>query len=163
MTTEGSAITDELRSLIGITEEPAVMEVERGAIKRFCQAVDDTNPLFNDAEYAKNGPYGDVICPPGFFGWPAKAGPMFGGLAATLMGSFAKTGFPGVLDGGMEYEFYLPIHPGDVLVSAPRVADIYEREGKAGKSLFGVVETTYTNQNGAVVAKARGTFIGRPA
>jgi acyl dehydratase len=157
------AISDELKGMIGSMAEPVVLEVERGAIKRFCQAVDDSNPLFTDIEHAKKGPYGDVICPPGFFGWPAKPGPMFPGLMATMMGEFAKAGFPGVLDGGIDYEFFIPVYPGDVLVSSAKIADIYEREGRAGKSLFGVIETTYTNQNGDVVAKARMTLIGRQA
>ena len=158
---EGSAITDAIRAMVGVMADPVVMEVEAGAIKRFCQAVGDSNPLFIDAEHAKNGPHGGVICPPGFFGWPAKPAPMFSGPMASMMGEFAKAGFPGVLDGGIDFEFFQPIHPGDVLVSSAKIADIYEREGKTGKSLFGVIETTYTNQNGDVVARGRMTLIGR--
>ena len=160
--TEGSAITESIKALIGSMADPIVMEVERGAIKRFCQAVGDSNPLFIDAEFAKNGPNGDVVCPPGFFGWPAKPAPMFSGPMATMMGEFAKAGFPGVLDGGVDYELFTPIFPGDVLVASSKIADVYEREGKAGKSLYGVIETIYTNQNGDVVFKGRMTLIGRP-
>ena len=158
------AITDKMKSLLGRTAEPVVLEIERGSIKRFCDAVGDTNPLFTDVAIAKDGPNGDMVCPPGFFGWPVKAAPMLGrGLMGEIMGSFAEAGFPGVLDGGVDYELFLPVYPGDVLVSAGKVIDIYEKEGRAGKSLFGVMETTYTNQNGDVVAIAKQTFIGRPA
>ena len=44
------------------------MEVEKGAIKKYADAVDDHNPLYWDDEYAKNSRYGSIIAPPGFFG-----------------------------------------------------------------------------------------------
>ncbi len=164
-------VSDELRAkidevkrkFVGMVSEPTVLEVERGAIKRFAQAVDDLNPLWIDEEYAKKTKYGGVISIPGFFGWPVKPGPMFGaGPMAALLEELSKIGFPNLLDGGIEYEFFIPVRPGDVLVSSTKVADIYERVGRAGVSLFGVMETTYTNQNGDVVAKSRSTLICRP-
>ena len=161
--TESSALADNVRALIGFTAEPVVMEVERGAIKRFCEAVGDSNPLFTDEEYAKNGPYGDVICPPGFFGWPIKPAPIMAEPTATMTAEFAKAGFPGLLDGGIDYEIYIPIYSGDVIVSSAKIADVYEREVKGGKSLFGVIEITYTNQSGDMVCKARRILIGRQA
>ncbi len=161
--TEDSTITEGMKALIGRAGEPVVLEVERGAIKRFCGAVGDDNPIFTDAAYAEHGPHGEIICPPGFFGWPAKVSPVFSaGPTQMVLAEFAKSGFPGLLDGGVDYELLLPIRAGDVLVSSARVADIYEREGRAGKSLFGIFETTYTNQNGDIVARARTTMIGRP-
>lgn len=154
----------DLKDLIGTMGEPMVLEIERGSIKRFCDAVGDKNPLFTDAAAAMNGPNGDMVCPPGFFGWPAKTGgPMLSGLGSVVMGSFAKAGFPGVLDGGIEYELFHPVYPGDVLVASSKVADVYEKEGKGGKSMFGVLEMVYTNQNGDVVAIAKSTLIGRQA
>ena len=164
-------VTDEMRAkidairqkFIGTTSEPTVLEIERGAIKRFAQAVDDSNPLWSDEEHAKDTKWGGVIAVPGFFGWPVKPGPMMSGPMATMMGEFAAAGFPGVLDGGLELEFFVPVRPGDVLVSSAKIADIREREGRAGVSLYGYIETTYTNQNGDVVAKGRMTLIGRPA
>ncbi|MCJ7743240.1 MAG: MaoC family dehydratase N-terminal domain-containing protein [Dehalococcoidales bacterium] len=41
------------------------------------------------------------------------------------------------------------------------VKDVMEREGRTGKMAFMITETTYTNQKGEVVAKARGTSIHR--
>ena len=161
--TEGSGLVDNIRALVGLTAEPVVMSVERGAIKRFCEAVGDSNPLFTDEEYAKNSPYGDITCPPGFFGWPMKPPPRttMPEPQATMVAEFAKAGFPGLLDGAIDYEFYMPIYPGDVIVSSAKIADIYEREGKSGKSLFGVIQITYMNQNGDIVCKVMRTLIGR--
>ena len=164
MSDDVKAKVEELKKkYVGLTNDPIVYEIERGAIKRFAQAVGDSNPLWCDDEYARNTKFGSVICPPGFFGWTAKPVPMLSGPMVQMMGEFAAAGFPGVLDGGIEYEIFYPIRPGDVLVASAKVADIYEKEGRTGMSLFGVLETTYTNQNGDVVTKARMTVIGRQA
>ena len=61
-----------------------------------------------------------------------------------------------VLHGEQEYEFLKPIHAGDVLTAVSRIVDIYEKPGKRGGSMsFAVTETTYTNQKGRVVARAK--------
>ncbi len=156
--TEGSAITDELRSMIGMATEPVIMEVERGAIRRYADAIGDPNPLFSDVEYARNSRYGEVICPPGFFGWPLKRGGMME-LLGTIGGALFRAGVPRILDGGVDYEFFLPIRAGDILTSHGKFADFREREGRTGKMLFITMETTYLNQNGDLVAKARSTLI----
>ena len=157
-------VTEDMKKLIGLSSEPSVSEVEKGAIQRFAIAVDDPNPLWTDEEYAKKSRYGGIIAPPGFFGWPAKAQWTFGmgGPMADVLAEFTKAGFPIVLDGGMAYEFFIPVRPGDTLVSTAKVTDIYERAGRAGTSLFGTIETTYVNQNGDIVAKGQATLIGRP-
>ncbi len=141
-----------------------IFEVEKGAIRRFADAVDDPNPLYWDEEYARNSRYGSIIAPPGFFGWPAKQAR---GAAITSEETgpqrpdLAKAGYPRVLDGGMEYEFFCPIRAGDTLAVSSMVKDIVEREGRTGKMIFLITETTYINQNGDVVAKVRGTTIHR--
>lgn len=158
--TQGPAITDEVRAMIGATSEPDILEVERGAIRRYADAIEDPNPLFRDVEHARNSRYGEIICPPGFFGWPVKrSGRM--GLTAKVREALTKAGYSRLLDGGVEYECFLPIRAGDTLTAYSRIADITEREGKTGKMTFTITETTYVNQNGDLVVKARGTMICR--
>lgn len=151
---DDSIITDEMRAKIGTTLEPVVFEVEKGAIRRFAQAVEDPNPLYADDEYARKTPYGGIVCPPGFFGWPV--GQTVG--METLI-NVVDPPLKNILNGGNEAEFYLPVHPGDVLVSYTKLADLYEKTGSAGKMLFAVFEATYKNQVDQVVAKMRYTFI----
>ena len=156
---EGSAITSEIKAMIGTMSEPILMEVERGAIKRYAESVGDDSPLFHDVEYCKHTRYGDLICPPGFWGWPIKARSI-GGMA--MVGPvLAKAGLWRILDGGVDQEFYIPIKAGDVLTAYSKISDIREREGKAGKMVFTTVETTYLNQNGDKVAVSRATIIAR--
>jgi len=47
-------ISEEVTNLIGKVGDIMIMEVERGAIKRYADAVDDRNPVYWDEEYARN-------------------------------------------------------------------------------------------------------------
>jgi len=155
-----AGVPDEIKAMIGTTTEPAIMEVERGAIRRFADAIDDPNPLYRDVEYARNSKYGEIICPIGFFGWPLKGGGLEQ-MMNTLMPVMMKAGLFRILDGGIEYEYFLPVRAGDILTSYGKIADIREREGKSGKMLFMILEQTYWNQNSDKVAIARSTIIAR--
>ncbi len=45
-------VPDELKQHIGKIDPPHVREVERGAIRRYADAVGNGNPLYFDEEYA---------------------------------------------------------------------------------------------------------------
>ena len=157
-------LPEEVSKFIGKVGDIRIMEVERGAIKRYADAFDDHNPLYWDEEYARNSRYGSIVAPPGFFGWPTswpELGPIFTRLGEELSAAFTGAGCGRTLDGGTEYEFFSPIRAGDTLAALERIADIYEWESKSGKLVFWVAETTYTNQNGDLVAVARWTRIQR--
>lgn len=154
----------EITEFVGRTGDVTIMEVEKGAIKRFADAVGDRNPLYWDEEYARNSRYGSIIAPPGFFGWPTTWTGAMPGLArwreqvrATILGS----GYSRALDAGIEYEFFRPVRAGDTLAALETIADISEREGKQGKMVLQTTETTYTSQRGDLVAKARVMLIYR--
>jgi acyl dehydratase len=66
-----------------------------------------------------------------------------------------------LLDGGQEFEFHHPVYAGDILASTQEITSITERESKSGHMLLSVMETTYINQNGQLVAKARQTILHR--
>jgi len=152
-------VPDSLKQYIGKVDPPHLREVEKGAIRRYADAVGDDNPLYYDEEYAKKSRYGCIIAPPGFFGWAKKTISSSEGLIG-LIGAMIEAGYAGILDGGMAYDFYLPIRVGDTLVGSPKVADIALKEGKT-KMMILRFETSYTNQNGDLVAKSYQTLIGR--
>lgn len=157
---EDSLITDELRKLIGAPREPIIYKVEEGAIKRYAEAIGDPNPLYNDEEYAAKSKYGSLICPPGFTGWPIKGNIEGKSPAFKMIDSLNEAGAPPrILDGGIEFEFFIPIRTSDILAATSKVADISERETKAGKMMFTIVETTYLNQHNDIVAISRATTI----
>ncbi len=152
----GSLITDEMRKLIGVTSDTIVFKVEEGAIQRYAQAIGDPNPLFNDPDFARKTEGGRLIAPPGFTGWPVKAGRPTEKLFAFL----TKVGAPPrILDGGVEFEFIEPIGAGDVLTATTKIAKVTERETRLGKTMFTTAEITYANQTGKVVLRSWATII----
>ena len=152
----GSLITEELRELIGVTLDTSIFKVEEGAIQRYAQAIGDPNPLLNDPDYASKTKYGRILAPPGFTGWPIKAGRPTEKLFAFLVKAGAP---PRILDGGIEFEFIEPIGAGDVLTATIKIAKVTERETKLGKTMFTTAEVTYVNQKGNIVLKSWATII----
>jgi acyl dehydratase len=156
-------LTEEIKKLIGMTGSGKVYEVEKGAISRFADAVDDTNPLYHDNEYARNSRYGSIIAPPGFFGWPlkqARGSPLTIDISAELISAFEKAGYPlsSAIDGSIEYEFFLPVHAGDILTATTTVRNLRERTENTGHMLFIILETTFRNQSGALTAIQQATI-----
>ncbi len=140
-------VTDEIRKLIGTESEPRVVEVERGAIRRFAEAIGDPNPLFNDEAAARRSRYGGMIAPPTF--------------CRSLGGGFFNVPLPlaRALDGGSEWEYSEPIRPGDRITVVSKLADIREAAGRMGTMVFIITETRYTNQFGQLCAIQRSTGI----
>lgn len=152
---QDSVISDEMRSMIGVESSPSVFEIEKEPIRRWAEAIGDTNPLYHDEEYAKNSRYGGIIAPPGMVGnysFPVKAG----GAGRRVQSPFWR-----VLNGGNEFEFFKPVRAGDTLTATSKLVELYERQGRPeiGRMLFQVSETTYKNQDGEVVVKTRNTGI----
>ena len=159
-------IPEEIKKLIGTSSSPKFYEVEKGAIRRFADAVGDSNPVYYDEELARKSRYGSIIAPPGFFGWPSnQAGnsPLTIDIPAELEAAFERAGYPLslVLDGGMEYEFFLPVRAGDVLKAVTTIRTLRERSGETGSIIVSFLDTTYHNQDGALVAKQQLMFVRR--
>jgi acyl dehydratase len=157
-------ISEEAKQFIGKTDPPIVRHVERGSIKRYAEAIGNDNPLYCDEEYAKKSRYRSIIAPPGFWGWPTRTPSSSTGLAeivGELQAALARSGYPRILDGGISYDFFVPVRAGDTLIASPKVTGLTEKEGKSGAMVICDFETTYVNQNGNVVAKSYQTFIAR--
>jgi acyl dehydratase len=155
------AIPEKVAELIGKPlGEPQVFEVERGAIRRFANAVDDPNPLYHDVEYAKNSKYGEMIAPLGFHGWPMKGGLME--MMGSIIGPIMNAGYPVILDAGLEFESFVPIRAGDILSSYAKITDIAEKTTKSGKGmLILTTEMNFLNQNGDRALVERSSIICR--
>ena len=152
-------IPEEAKQYVGKIDPPHVREVEKGAIRRYADAVGDDNPLYHDEEYAKKSRYGSIIAPPGFFGW--ATGEISASSGIGLMGAVINAGFYRILDAGMTYEFFLPVRAGDTLVASPKISEVTEKEGKSGTMIISHFEVSYLNQNGDLVARAYQTIIAR--
>ncbi len=146
----GKIVDEEAKKQIGTASESQVHEIERGAIRRFAEAIGDPNPVFNDEQQARKTRFGGMIAPPTFCRSLGAAIP-----------NVALKNLPGlrVLDGGSDWEYFQPIRPGDRITTQSKVADLRETEGRIGPMVFIVIEITYTNQFGELCVKQRSTTI----
>ncbi|MGH8012229.1 MAG: MaoC family dehydratase N-terminal domain-containing protein [Candidatus Binataceae bacterium] len=142
-------VTEEARKQIGKAGEPRTVEVERGAIRRFAEAIGDSNPMFNDEKAARTTRFGGMIAPPTFCRSLAAAIPDV---------KLEMPAFRG-LDGGSDWEYFEPIRLGDRITVQSKIADLRESQGRLGPMVFITTETTYTNQYGVVCAVQRSTGI----
>ena len=142
-------VTDDVKKMIGTETEPYVVEVERGAIRRFAEAIGDANPLFNNEQQARKTRWGGMIAPPTF-------GRSLGGGFFNIRLNLQS--FRG-LDGGSEWEYFEPIRAGDRITVVSKLADVREATGRLGPMVFIVAETRYTNQFGQLCVIQRSTAI----
>ncbi|MBI4332955.1 MAG: MaoC family dehydratase N-terminal domain-containing protein [Chloroflexi bacterium] len=149
---EGSLITEEMKKIIGVESEPIVYDVEKGAIKKFAQAIGDPNPLWQDEEHARKTVYGGIIAPP-TFAISLRHDPFMDRVKQ--MANFKR-----ILNGGNDIEYFQPLRPGDVISVTGKVIDIRERAGKTGKMAFLTLELSFKNQKGELAAKIKNLLIG---
>jgi len=147
---DSSSLIEELRRKIGKEWKLGVYEIERGMIRRFAQAIDDPNPLWQDEEYAKKSEYGSIIAPPTFV---STIG--FEQIQHMLAPTPAVT----ILHGGTKLECYQPIRLGDVITAITKITNIRELQGEAGKRAFIIFDTRFENQRQELVAECRQTII----
>ena len=135
-------------------------EIGRSAFRQYALAIGDFNPLYLDHEQATTHGLPDVMAPPTLVcdTWQYvdsdldERGDLLG------RGPFGKlTG----LRAGNEYEFFQPVHPGDVITAHWLVKDVYERTGRSGTLVFQVIEATYHNQQGELLARNTETLFYR--
>lgn len=165
-----SAITPEMRRRIGVEGPPRTSPpVDRTLMRIWAIAISWPEPpdrLFVDEEYAKTTRFGGIIAPPYFnpFAYAVDEARLsgsgrsgVGGAGQAEEGQDQASRAPGGNAGGEAEYFGVPIRPGDVITARSKAADIYERAGRSGRTLFTVTETTWRNQRGELVRIYRGT------
>jgi len=147
---EGTSSIEGLKDKIGVAWEAGVYEVDKGMIRRFVQAIDDPNPLWQDEEYARKSEYGGIIAPPTFI--VTLGLEQIGQVLASIPSVT-------VLHGSTELECYQPIMAGDTVTVTTKIAAIRERQGKMGRTAFLTFDFTYENQRQELVARCRQMII----
>jgi acyl dehydratase len=170
-------LTDEIRKFIGFETEvvEACDPVERGAVRRFAQAVMDRDRIYMDGDYTRSTRYEAPVAPPLFalsmlrseFTAPdllteRARDPDYDGLEDGTLGlpALPLSNSP-LLNGGTEVEILrLPSHGERVRVKS-RYRDIYERQTSKGNMMFVIIETDFLGADGDVICRARKTQIRR--
>jgi acyl dehydratase len=142
------------RSLIGRESEPVVHEVEKGAIRRFAEALGDPNPIYVDEVAARAAGYPSLVAPPTF------------PVALTTNDRFRHSldlGTRSILHGEQQFEFTRPVVAGDRITVKSKVADVQERAGASGPMDVIVLEDEGRDDKGEVVFRTRAMLILRRA
>ena len=140
------------RTLIGRESEPVVHEVEKGAVRRFAEALGDPNPLYQDEGAARAAGYASLLAPPTF---PVTL------TANERFRHSLDLGTRSLLHGEQAFEYFRPLVAGDRVTVVSRVADVLERPGASGPSDVLVLEDEGRDHRGELVFRTRATFILR--
>ncbi len=170
-------VTDEVKSYIGKEGPEIVSEpIEASEVRRFTQAIMDPDPIHWNVEYTKKTRYGAPVAPPLFgthwFRTPAgvpdplsenfKKDPEFDGLLREKSGPpMPPMPLKRTLNGGNDIEFFRYPKVGERVKAKGKIVDIYEREGRSGRMVFIITDTTFRDEKGGVLMISRQTLIRR--
>jgi len=173
-----STVAEACRKYIGIESqiEVACDAVERGAVRRYAQAIMDEDPIYSEP-CANNARYGGPVAPPLYpthlmrrpFGAPDPIqdnarNPDFDGLSLGTTSGLPEIeplkGYA-LLNGGSEIELFRYARHGETVTVKSRYADITEKETSKGAMIFVVLESEYRNGAGELLLRARRTLIRR--
>jgi len=148
MTTYKFYTFESVKKTIGIESEPSTFEIEKEPIRRWADAIGDHNPLYHDEEYCKKLGYRSLIAPPSFLtNYDYPLSPFQAPKYPVLTGR--------TLNGGNEYECYLPVQAGDKITITIVTSDVYQREGRLGLMTFIMTDYIFRNEKGEKVGIGR--------
>jgi hypothetical protein len=174
-----SLLPESAKRYIGVRSEiqTACDVVERGAVRRFAQAIMNEDPIF-DVACENNRRYGGPVAPPLYpthlfrrpFGSPDPIqlnarNPDFDGIdgAGSMWALPEIEPLQGlsIINGGTEIEFYRYARHGEAVTVNSRYADISERETSKGPIVLVVIESEHRTAQGELLVRVRFTAIRR--
>ena len=137
------------KQAIGSKSDPVTIEVEKGAILQFAQAISDDNPIYTDEAAARKTSYGTLIAPPTFLRSMRAVRPI---IPFDLP-------FDRLLDAGSDWEYFQPVRAGDRITANAQITDISERTGRLGLMILVTTLITYQNQFDEITVTQTNTSI----
>lgn len=145
--------------------EPVTGTITARDARRFALAAGDLNPLYFGEAAARDAGYRTTLVPPVFLAWSLTPPRPLEDVRVDGLyrgeGKRVTLNVKRVMFGGEEWEFLEPVFAGDTITSVTRLKSLEEKAGGSGPFVLQMTETTYTNQDGAVVARAVGRSIAR--
>lgn len=140
--------------LTGKSYPPFSVEIERGRLRMFAQAIGETNPIHTDEAAARQAGYASLPAPPTFaFTITMDAGQPFKVLDDLGVDKTRS------IHAEQSFDYLEPICAGDTITGVQRVVETYEKKG--GAMRFIVTETALRNQHDRAVAVLRSVIIVR--
>ncbi|HWE60627.1 MAG TPA: MaoC family dehydratase N-terminal domain-containing protein [Chloroflexota bacterium] len=134
--------------LIGRRSSPVTNWVERGAVRKFAEAIDDLNPLYFDEQAARASSHGRLIAPPTF---------------PVILDHGAIEGLvlpvAGLLHGEQRFEYRRPLYVGETISCWTTLENAYEKRGKQGLLTFLVLARTAEDEEGRHIYTMSSTLI----
>lgn len=128
------------KEAIGLRSEKVRNTVERGAVKKFADAVGDSHPIYVDEEYGAKSRYGKNIAPPTF-------------PRVFDYGTIEDLKLPsaGLIHGEQTYHYERPLLVEEDVTCYSEVADYYEKAGASGSMGFLVLKSVGEDTEGNLV------------
>ena len=142
------------KSKIGHQFPSFTVDIERGRLRFFANAIGETNPIYSDEAAAKAAGHRSIPAPPTYMFSVDLDGPELLPILGLLDLDIGR-----VLHGSQEFDYLGQIYAGDSITQQCKIVDIYDKKG--GALEFVVQESSYTNQDGELVGRARQTLVYR--
>jgi acyl dehydratase len=122
---------------VGLRSEPVRNLVERGAVRRFAEAIADPSPLYVDEDVAEQSRYGNLLAPPTF-------------PRTFDYGRIEGLDLPpaGLIHGEFRISYERPLLVGEEIVCGMQLKDSYDKQGRRGLLGFLVFERTGESLDG---------------
>ncbi len=133
---------------LGERSEPYTHEIEKGAIRRFAEALGETDPVYFDEAAAHQKGYPGLLAPP-TFPVTLRRGPIPG---LTMPRA-------GVLHGEQSFVYGQPICSGEMITVRAWLDDVQVRSGSRGAMTLVTVGIEGINQAGAMAFQAQSVLI----
>lgn len=145
--------TESMEARAGKLLNAEATRIEQRMVDEYLNATGDRDRMWSDKSAARQASYCDVPVPPGLL----TSMQMEGGSPSAYMPEQAH--LRGAVDGGGEWEFYLPVYIGDVIFTTRELLSVKQRRGKLGEMIINTFNVTYRNQRSETVAKGRWSTI----
>ncbi|MBI4519001.1 MAG: MaoC family dehydratase N-terminal domain-containing protein [Deltaproteobacteria bacterium] len=148
--------------------EPAPLAVNEYLIRHWCETLEDGNPLYLDADYARAQGFRNVVAPPGsvmttfamHFRWPWPPGEREP-VRHIHYDIKEALNLPVGIITQIEMENHVPLQVGDRVSVSQRLVSISPwKKARVGEGHFWVMDRLYRNQKGELIVRERMTAFG---
>ena len=131
--TDKPLISEAMKNAVGVSSAPAHYDVEKGHVETVrWRPLGTRNPRWIGQ---------DMVTPPTF-------------LRMCIPNELEELEMPFSrgLDGGSEWEYSVPVRPGDTITVTQQIIDFSEKHGRLGAMLIETRQNSFVNQRGELVA-----------
>ncbi|MEH7386989.1 MaoC family dehydratase N-terminal domain-containing protein [Bacillus sp. JJ1521] len=132
------------KDFIGKESTKVKNTIERGAVKKFAEAIGDAHPIFIDEEYGKASRYKTNIAPPTF---PRVL--EFGNIEGVVLPE------KGLIHGEQIYQYERPLFVGEEIYCYSKVEKYAEKKGSSGTMGFLTICENGEDINGELIFSSK--------